>query len=211
MTIILASASPRRRELFRRTGLPFTVADSGIHEEILPLEPAQLALRLAREKARAVASVSEEQPVLAADTVIDLDGETLGKPDDPQHAVRMLDRLRGRTHRVITALVLLQGDEQLGSHVSTEVKMRDYSSADIEYYVRSGEPIDKAGAYAIQGLGGSLVEAINGCYFNVIGLPLCEVARLFHRFGISMVSDGPLCLQASGAPCPRSERPGQPN
>jgi len=208
MTIILASASPRRSELFRRTGLPFVVTDSGIHEEILPLEPAELALRLAREKARSVASVSKGQPVLAADTVIDLDGDTLGKPEDSQHAIQMLIRLRGRTHRVITALALLRGKEQLESHVSTEVKMREYSLADMECYVRSGEPMDKAGAYAIQGLGGSLVEEVSGCYFNVIGLPLCEVARLLRRLGIPAASSGPLCQQATGAPCPRSEGTG---
>ena len=204
--IILASASPRRKELLTSLGLRFSVADSGVDETDDAAEnPAKFAADLAIQKAEAVASRMPRSLILGADTVVVVDHRILGKPTDDADARRMLQRLRSRWHRVVTGVAVLDAltGKRAVSVVETRVKMASYSDRDIEEYVMSGEPLDKAGSYAIQGLGGRLVDAIEGCYTNVVGLPVCEVARLFEQFGITAPAATPVCRDASGAQCPR--------
>lgn len=204
--LILASASPRRRELISRLGVPFVIVESGIPEVLPPsagaLEAAQtLALRKARAVATRVRGV-----VLGADTLIDVNGRILGKPADPVEAKEMLRILRNREHLVITGLALVDGERasELASAVSTRVNMADYPEGLLEEYVESGEPLDKAGGYAIQGKGSLLVDSLSGCYNNVVGLPLCEVAALLGRTSGFRPLDSTPCRDPNGYPCPRS-------
>jgi septum formation protein len=178
--LILASSSPRRRELVTRLRVPFVVHPSRI-EERTPWpgeDPATYALHLAREKALDVAREHPDDVVMGADTVVALDGVILGKPADAADARRMLAELRGKTHRVITAVCVRCGDLTECSPVESAVTMRAFSDPEIDRYVATGEPMDKAGAYAVQGLGGALVERVDGCYTNVVGLPLCLTGKL---------------------------------
>ena len=193
--IILASGSPRRRELLELTGLTFKVAKADIDETPQPGEAAaDYTLRLSREKAHAVsATVTDDALILAADTTV-ADGDTiLGKPADPDEARAMLRRLRGRVHQVHTALTLL--DTSSGCSVNemavTNVPMRDYSDDEIEAYIASGDPFDKAGGYAIQNAGFHPVTALSGCYANVVGLPLCHLIRALRAFGVTPGEDVP--------------------
>ncbi|MBE3583290.1 MAG: septum formation inhibitor Maf [Limnochordaceae bacterium] len=200
--LILASTSPRRRELLKRLGLPFQVERPQAVERRRPGEaPGELVERLAREKAEAVASRwgrqagaepghgQEEQRrlVIGADTVVVLDGEILGKPKDLEDAKQMLRRLSGRTHEVYTGVAVLEtpwpGGPELVEHEVTRVTFRPLTSAMIEHYVASGEPMDKAGAYGVQGLGSVIVSHIDGCFFNVVGLPLPRLAQMLERLG----------------------------
>jgi septum formation protein len=197
--IILASGSPRRRELLGLTGLPFKVAQADIDETPHPGEPAvEYTARLSREKARAVmASVTENALILAADTTV-VDGDTiLGKPTDPGEAWAMLERLRGRVHQVCTALTLI--DTASGRSVTevavTDVPMRRYTQVEMEAYIDSGDPFDKAGGYAIQNAGFHPVEGLSGCYANVVGLPLCHLLRALRELGIAPDGDVPLRCQ----------------
>lgn len=204
--IILASASPRRKELFQSLGVSFSVVNSGVEETTEATDdPAKLAADLAAEKAETVAGRVSSELVLGADTVVVVDHEVLGKPVDDADARRMLRLLRDRWHEVITGVAIV--DVSAASSdvrtVETRVRMAPYSDREIDQYVASGEPRDKAGSYAIQGLGSRLVETIEGCYTNVVGLPVCEVARLFSRFGVTVRASGPVCRNASGEPCPR--------
>jgi septum formation protein len=204
--IVLASASPRRRELLAILGLDFELGTSGVPEDTQPGEsPAESAVRLARQKAEAVASRFPDALVLGADTVVVSGREILGKPVDAEDARRMLRLLCNRWHFVITGVALL--DSKNGGRearfVETGVRMADYSHADIEDYVSSGEPLDKAGSYAIQGLGGRLVARIEGCYTNVVGLPVCEVAEMLRGFGVTVPAVPALCTDSTGGPCPR--------
>ncbi len=205
MRLILASGSPRRRELLARLGLPFEVIVSGIEEEVPPeASPREAVEALALEKALAVSRHHPDALVLGADTDIDLDGRILGKPEDDEDARRMLWELRGRSHRVWTGLALVHatdGRREVAS-LATRVHMRQSSDAEIERYVRSGEPLDKAGAYAIQQRGGALVRRIKGCYNNVVGLPLCEVASLLTRCSLSAPASA--CVSPEGLLCPRA-------
>jgi septum formation protein len=186
-TLILASASPRRRELLAQAGFQFQVQTSSVVELRKPEEDGiRFATRLAREKAEDVfAQTQAASPllVLGADTVVVCDGEVLGKPVDAADAARMLGLLSGRTHQVITGVAVIGGG--LGkAHVVevaaelTQVTVRTLSADDIATYVASGEPMDKAGAYAIQGYAGLWIPRISGCYFNVVGLPLALVTSL---------------------------------
>jgi len=184
--LVLASASPRRRELLRSIAPQFEVVPSEI-EETLEDAPAPVAVaRLALRKARAVAARVREAVVLAADTVVILDGAALGKPADAREARAMLRRLRGREHEVITGVAVL--DSRTGREASTSVvsrvRMAAYSDATLEAYVATGAPLDKAGAYAIQDLGGALVERLAGSYTNVVGLPVEETRWLLAEFGV---------------------------
>ncbi|PYN31388.1 MAG: septum formation protein Maf [Candidatus Rokuibacteriota bacterium] len=186
MRLVLASASPRRRELLRSIAPQFEVVPSEI-EETLEDGPAPVAVaRLALRKARAVAARVREAVVLAADTVVILDGAALGKPADAREARAMLRRLRGREHEVITGVAVL--DSRTGREASTSVvsrvRMAAYSDATLEAYVATGAPLDKAGAYAIQDLGGALVERLAGSYTNVVGLPVEETRWLLAEFGV---------------------------
>ncbi len=204
--LILASASPRREVLLRRLGLPFTVITSGASEEADPgVDPAALVRLLARRKAEAVAAILDGGIVIGADTAVVLGDVVLGKPADAADARRMLRLLRGKRHRVISGVAVVDAADGRAavSAVSTDVVMAAYSDAQIDAYVMSGEPMDKAGAYAIQGLGGALVAGIDGCYNNVVGLPLCEVAALLAGFGIVPQSADPVCALPDGRPCPR--------
>jgi len=177
--LILASASPRRAELLRNAGIPFTVVPAHVREEPLPDEtPLNYAQRLARDKALAIFASHPEDAVLGADTVVVVDGHLLEKPTDAEDAARMLRLLSGRTHQVITGVCLAaSGFERTEAEV-TQVTFSQLSEDEIAAYVRTGEPMDKAGAYAIQGIASRWAERIEGCYFNVVGLPLPRVYRL---------------------------------
>jgi len=185
--IILASASPRRRELLDQTHITYRVYPLDIDETPLPDEtPLAYVQRLAAEKsAAAVAQLGDSLPVLAADTAVVLDDVIMGKPKDRDDALAMLRQLSGKMHRVYSA-VSLRGREH-GEAVSiTEVTFRPLSEDEIAAYWHSGEPADKAGSYAIQGLGGVFVAAINGSFSGVVGLPLFETAELLSRQGIGI-------------------------
>lgn len=187
--IILASGSPRRQALIGELGLPVELRPVDVPEVPWPGEPPeQTATRLALAKAEAAASQGGTAVVVAGDTVVVDRGTILGKPGDPAEARAMLRRLRGRWHEVITGLALIDlptGRRDV-SAVTTRVRMRDYSDEEIERYVRSGSPLDKAGAYGIQDAAFHPVERIAGCYLNVVGLPLCAVVGALRRLGYSL-------------------------
>ena len=183
--LVLASGSPRRKELLERVGLAFRVAPAQVDESLEPGEPAgRAARRLARAKAAVVAGREPEAAVLAADTLVALEDQILGKPRDETEARHMLERLSGREHVVVTGFCLRhQGGEAHGLG-STRVRFRRLSRAEITAYVASGEPRGKAGAYAVQGLGAALVEEVCGSYTNVVGLPLAACVELMLARGI---------------------------
>lgn len=188
--IVLASASPRRRELLRQIGIPFEVLAGEVPEYGRPeSNPAELARALAREKAETVAARIVDGLVIGADTIVVVDGRVLGKPADPKDAAAMLRTLSGRTHQVITGVAV--ADRRAGAtvavdveHASTDVSFLPWSDADIDAYVATGEPLDKAGAYAIQGYASVLIEGVRGCYFNVVGLPLALLAQMLRARGL---------------------------
>jgi septum formation protein len=206
-SLILASASPRRKHLLSHIGLPFQVVVSGVEEVVLSHYSPKVAVSiLASRKALAAAEAIPDGIVLAADTLIGFLGTTLGKPKDDDHAAEMLRMLRGQTHDVLTGLAVLNKREGLKilSVVSTKVTMREYCDNEIERYVESGEPRDKAGSYAIQGKGGRLIESISGCYNNVIGLPLCETFEVLKFMGVVFARDSGRCQMPAGDLCPRT-------
>lgn len=178
--LVLASASPRRAALLRAAGVGFVVEPTAADEAPLPGEdpPAYV-----RRVARAKAALATRTPALAADTTVALDGRVLGKPADVAEAIAMLGSLSGREHRVHTAVVLRTRAGRLTRVVTTRVWFRPLTAADIDRYVATGEPLDKAGGYGIQGVGGSLVERVVGSYTNVVGLPLRETLELLDRGG----------------------------
>ena len=181
--LILASASPRRRELLTQAGFNFRVHPAHIPEDLLAGEdPIAYVTRLAREKARAVydqlAAAEPRIAVLGADTTVTLDNHILGKPEDAADAARMLRLLSGSTHRVITGVSLVSAVGVQTAAEVTAVQFLTLSDAEIEAYVATGEPMDKAGAYAIQGRAARWIPRIEGCYFNVVGLPIALVATL---------------------------------
>lgn len=184
--LVLASASPRRADLLRQLGVPFEVVPSGIAETLPPGPVREAVQALALAKARAVAGRVGLAVVLGADTAVVLAGKVFGKPESPEDARRMLRALRGREHEVITAVALVEapsGRAETAAVVS-RVLMREYSEAEIEAYVASGEPFDKAGAYAVQAAAGALVAKVDGCYTNVVGLPLTTTRRLLLGSGL---------------------------
>jgi septum formation protein len=187
--LLLASASPRRRALLARAGLRFEVRPADVDESPLPGEmPREHAARLAEAKARAVAGTLESAPpriVLGADTIVVLGDRILGKPRDADHAIAMLEDLVGRTHRVITAVAVLRSDDAAlhRACVESRVSMRPAPREEIRRYVASGEPLDKAGAYAVQGEGRRFVRRVEGSESNVIGLPLDETLDLLRAAG----------------------------
>jgi septum formation protein len=191
LPLVLASASPRRRELLERAGVRFEVIPAGVEESPLAGEaPAQLAARLAREKALAVAGRLGPDParfVLGADTIVVLGESVLGKPQDPGDAESMLSRLVGRTHRVLTAVVVVRSHDLVwrARTVESRVRMRPAELDEIRAYVATGEPLDQAGAYAVQGRGRRFVAEIAGSESNVIGLPLDETLDLLREAGAS--------------------------
>ncbi len=184
MDIVLASQSPRRRELLTRLGLTFRVLAPEIDERMdRPLPPPLLAERISLEKARAAQALTgPEALIIAADTVVALDSAVLGKPADRSDAVRMLSSLSGRTHQVYTGVTVLRGITAATEHEVTDVTFRTLSPRETADYAATGEPMDKAGAYGIQGYGSLLVSGIRGDYFNVVGLPLCRLGQMLARF-----------------------------
>jgi septum formation protein len=183
--IVLASGSPRRRALLTQAGYDFTRTAADIDESVHSGEaPADYTMRVSREKAEAVRPTVETGTIIiTADTSV-IDGDAiLGKPADAQDAVVLLQRLRNRTHQVMTAFTVLDthSGELQQDYVTTDVTMRDYTDAEIDAYVATGDPFDKAGGYAIQHQGFAPVEQITGCYANVVGLPLCRVVAMLER------------------------------
>lgn len=202
-SLILASESPRRKRLLTQLSIPFEVFVSGASEEFpTALSPQAAAAYLSQLKARAIPE-RRDRIVLAADTVIDLRGEILGKPRDEQDARAMLRRLRNRPHRVLTAVTVSRPGDVWTRVVATVVNMAHYSERQIGAYVETGEPMDKAGSYAIQGSGSDLVRSIEGCYTNVVGLPLCETARLLKHLEPRLKVSEQICRLPGGGPCPR--------
>ena len=174
---MLASQSPRRAEILRQSGIPFTVRAASVDETPLPDEkPADYVQRLAVEKALAVEAAASDT-VLGADTTVVIDGQMLAKPADAADARRMLELLSGRCHDVLTGICLRRGSRIIRDCATTRVWFAVMSPSEIAEYIASGEPADKAGGYAIQGLAGKFIERIDGCYFNVMGLPVALVYR----------------------------------
>jgi len=205
-TMLLASGSPRRRELIALLGLPFGTTSADVDETLHPGEaPAAMVVRLSRAKAESARATTRPsdypttRPVLlSADTTVSLDGEILAKPTTAVEARSMLVRLRGRSHQVYTAIMLidLETGEQITDLATTEVPMRDYSDAEMEAYIATGDSLDKAGGYAIQHSGFNPVAKMSGCYANVVGLPLCHVARSLRALGAEAPVDVPTACQA---------------
>jgi septum formation protein len=190
--LVLASRSPRRKELLEQLGVALDVRPADTDESVHPGEaPREYVLRVAREKARAVAG----DVVLAADTAVVLGGDVLGKPADADDARRMLRALSGTAHEVLTAVCVRRAQAALTVEhdvvVSTRVRFARLSPAEIAWYVATGEPLDKAGAYAIQGSGGAFVLSVEGSVSNVVGLPLAETADLLRRAGFPLPWTGP--------------------
>ena len=182
--VILASASPRRRELLTLVGIAHDVEPADIDESLLPGErPAAHAERLARTKARTIADRRPDAVVIAADTIVVVDGDVLGKPRDEAAARAMLKRLGGRTHVVLTAVAVARGSRTESAVESVNVTFRSVTDDEIGSYVATGEPMDKAGAYGIQGFGATIVERVDGDYFSVMGLGLRRLVELLARVG----------------------------
>lgn len=202
-TLILASQSPRRRQLLALLGLPFEVVAAAVEESAVDGEsPAQMALRLALEKARAVAAVRPQATVIGCDTLVAVDGVILGKPADAVQARAMLRRLRGRAHSVYSGVAVLRGGREVVELAQSTVAMRDYTDEEIERYIASGAPFDKAGAYGIQCVPFRPAAAWEGCYVNIMGLPLCTLVRALHRLGIEPAADVPaVCQVYTGVTC----------
>ena len=191
MHLILASSSPRRKEIFALLGLPFEVVSPGLEEVFHPdRTPSEEAIYWAVEKARAVHRHAPEAIVIGSDTVIDLEGKTIGKPLDQNDAVRILSLLAGRTHTVVTsvAAVFPDRDERVAVE-TTVVRMRPASKEVLVRYAATGEPLDKAGAYSLQGEGRNLINSIEGDYLSAVGLPLRAVAAILSEKGIRPVND----------------------
>lgn len=190
MKIVLASQSPRRKELLGRMGLEFVTQASKIDESAFDgLEARELVATLSREKAQWIArQLDGETLVIGADTVVVRDGTALGKPKDAEDAVAMLLSLSGRDHQVCTGVTVCRGDRVLTQVEETQVTFRELTEAEVRQYVSTGEPMDKAGAYGIQGLGGLLVEGIRGDYSNVVGLPMCRLGQMLKDFGVDCLA-----------------------
>ena len=182
--IVLASGSPRRKQLLEMLHIPFRVIPPDVDEHVLPgEEPGHYVTRLSRAKAEAVVPRAPGEVILAADTTVVLDGAIFEKPTSPANAVEMLSRLQGRTHEVMTAVAVARDAEVAQALDVSRVTFRPVDRATLEAYVATGEPMDKAGAYAIQGLGAPLIERVEGDFFGVMGLPLRLALDLLARFG----------------------------
>lgn len=186
--LILASASPRRRDLLQNLGLTFDIVPADIDETPLKDEsPDALVSRLSTSKAIAIAAAYSDALIIAADTVVTLDGDILGKPRDAGESRRFTKHLSGRTHRVYTGHAAQRGEEIAACVVSTEVRFRNLSEHEIDWYVSTNEGMDKAGGYAIQGYGAALVSEIHGCYFNVVGLSVANLLELVSSLGVALI------------------------
>jgi septum formation protein len=204
--LILASASPRRRELLSFLGVAFTVLPADVDESI-PIDATELveiAQILSEKKARHIADRYPQAAVLGADTIVVLDGQLLGKPQDHAEATSTLQALRGRAHQVITGVSLAYGDKTWNRYAVTDVVMRDYTDEEIADYVASGDPFDKAGSYAIQDRRFRPVDHCEGCYCNVVGLPIVLTQRLFEEASVSVLGLTVPDLPPECHPCPLS-------
>jgi septum formation protein len=201
--LILASASPRRQELLASVGLEFTVLASHIDESTLLSEPSEIVTTLALAKAKEVAcrlstpAPAKRRLILAADTIVVLGDLVLGKPQSPAQAYEMLCLLSGREHKVYTgvALVEMPGDHCRTIYRASSIFFRELARSEMEYYASSSEPLDKAGAYALQGTAAAFVERVEGCYTNVIGLPLSATVQLLRESGLTVMGAGRPCLE----------------
>ena len=189
MRIILASKSPRRREILSMLGVKFDVISADADESSAITDPASLVKELSLRKGRAVRELlkaegawDEETLIIASDTVVATDDEILGKPQGNADAARMLRLLSGSAHYVVSGVALLTGDQEIADAEKTAVRFATMSEKDIEWYVKSGEPADKAGAYAVQGLASLFIEGLDGDYFNVVGLPVHRLELLLQEF-----------------------------
>lgn len=181
MAVILASQSPRRKELMQLLETPFVVRVADVEETLEPgLSPAQQVAQISRRKAEAV-SHTPQDVVIGADTVVVYGDAVLGKPVDEADAARMLTMLSGKTHRVMTGLTVLHRDQAISETVVTEVTFRGMSQKEIDHYIATKEPMDKAGSYGIQGGAARFVEQIRGDYYNVVGLPVCRLSQILCR------------------------------
>ncbi|WP_325199772.1 Maf family protein [Oscillibacter sp.] len=188
--IVLASGSPRRRELLERIGLTDFLVRVPEVEESFPegLSPQEVVSHISREKAEAAVKLcGPEDIVITADTMVFLDDRRLGKPRDEAHALEMLTALQGRKHTVCTGVSVCRGDRRRTETESTDVFFRPAGEAELRRYIATGEPMDKAGAYGVQGRGALLVERLEGDFFNVMGLPLVRLARMLEGFGVSLL------------------------
>ena len=189
--LILASQSPRRQELMGQIGLTFTVRVADIDETMDPRDDAATAVgKVSAKKAAAIAATADaEDVIVAADTIVVIDGEILGKPHSTEEAKAMLRRLSGRTHRVMTGVTVACGDRKETVTEITEVTFRPLSETEIDTYVATGDPMDKAGSYGVQGLAAAFVEKLNGDYFNVMGLPLCRLGKMLRQFHVTVLGE----------------------
>jgi MAF protein len=204
--MILASSSPRRYQLLSLLGVDFKVTTSDIAERVKPGEsPKEYVLRLAQEKSQSVSTLpGSDQVIISADTAVVDGNQILGKPVNRKDALRMLDKLRARTHHVLTGLAVWEpvSKNMLVDICSTEVRMRAFQESELEAYVASGDPLDKAGAYAIQNYSFNPVQSITGCYANVVGLPLCHLTEMLQQLEVEvpiMATKG--CRSALGYRC----------
>ena len=190
MNIILASQSPRRRELLKRIGIENFKVIPAQGEELATrtLTPDQLVEELSQRKCAEVAAAHPKDLVIAADTVVSINNRVLGKPRTEEDAAQMLAALSGKLHLVYTGVTVAKEGRTLTQHEVTSVRFRTLTQADIIRYIATGEPMDKAGAYGIQGYGSVLVEGISGDYYNVMGLPVCRLARMLARFGVDTLA-----------------------
>lgn len=190
MNIVLASGSPRRRELMEMLEVKNLVICPAKGEEHMPenASAAEVVRALSGQKASEVAELfAADDIIIAADTVVALDGQILGKPRDEAQAREMLRRLSGRQHEVFTGVSVRRGETEICEHEETTVRFRELSEREILAYVATGEPMDKAGAYGIQGRGGIFVSGITGDYFNVMGLPICRLGNILARLGVDLI------------------------
>ena len=190
MDIVLASGSPRRKELLETLGLDFAVVPAK-GEEIAPrgAGPAETVEALSRAKAEEVAKGFANALIIAADTIVVIDGRELGKPHTQQDAFDMLSLLSGRTHEVVTVLSVCRGERTESEAVVTRVTFRALTDEEIRAYIATGEPMDKAGSYGIQGYGAMFVSHLEGDYFSVMGLPLCPLCRMLRAFGVHILTE----------------------
>lgn len=185
--IILASTSPRRKEIFEKTLLPFTIEGSDYEEDMaLPLAPEALVLFLSAEKAKNVAKRHTNALIIAADTIVVFEGKVLGKPHTPEKAKKMLTLLQGDHNTVITGVTIIDTATNQTESFSdkADVYLKKLTPSEIDHYIASGEPLDKAGAYAIQGLGSVFVDKIDGDFFSIMGFPIEKVAEKLKKFGV---------------------------
>lgn len=196
MRVVLASRSPRRREILSMLGVNFDIVSADCDEDSTLSDPEALVMELALRKGRATRELllargewNSDTLVIAADTVVAVGDTVLGKPQDEADAVRMLGMLSGSTHRVISGIALLRGDEELADRDVTEVTFAPMTGKEIAAYVATGEPADKAGAYAVQGLASMYISGLKGCYFNVVGLPVYRLNALLRAFAGKSLSE----------------------